>query len=56
MPTDLPKEINDAIDLLWEYSDDACLSGCTKAECEDEGYDCRGDSAHFITFVIHKRN
>jgi hypothetical protein len=48
----LPKNIQQALTLLWEYSDDACLSGRTKAELEEEGYECNSDSAHYMTFVI----
>ena len=56
MPKDLPKEINDAIDLLWKYSTDACLSSGTKEELDADGYECKGESAHFITFVIERND
>lgn len=49
---DLPEEINEAITTLWNYSDDACISGRTKAECGKEGYECKGETAYYITFVI----
>lgn len=55
MIKNLPKEINDAIELLWEYADDACLSGRTKEECEEEGYDCAAETAHMLTFVISRK-
>jgi hypothetical protein len=52
----LPDEINAAINLLWEYADDACLSGRTKKECINEGYDCKSKSgAHMLTFSISRR-
>ena len=55
MIKNLPKEIQQALQLLWEYSDDACLSERTKCECEEEGFDCQGETAHFITFVISRK-
>jgi len=56
MIKNLPKEIQEALQLLWDYSDDACLSGRTQEECEEEGFDCQGESAHYVTFVISRRS
>ena len=48
-----PDEVNAAIDILWNYADDACLSGRTKAECLEEGYECSDeDGAFMVTFCI----
>ena len=47
----LPDDIQGALNLLWDYADDACASMRTKAECEEEGYDCEADSGYYITFV-----
>jgi hypothetical protein len=56
MIKDLPDEINAAIKLLWEYSDDACLSGRTRDECIEEGFDCTSENgAHRLTFIISRR-
>jgi len=48
-----PKEVQDAVDVLWDYADDACLSGRTKEECLEEGYECSDeDGAFMVTFCI----
>ena len=54
MFTNLPPEIQTALNLLWDYSDDACAGMRSKAECEEEGYDCEADSGYYITFVISR--
>lgn len=54
-PSNLPKEIQDAINLLWKYSEDGCISGRTKEECEDEGYETNYEYNHYLTFVIGRR-
>jgi hypothetical protein len=54
MFSNLPPEIDQAIETLWAYADDACASSLTKKECDDEGYDCHGEYAHFLTFVISR--
>lgn len=52
----LPKDINAAISLIWEYADDACLTWNTKEECELEGYDCKSNAgAHMLTFCISRK-
>lgn len=56
MYKDLPDDINAALDLLWDYADDACASGRTKEECCEVGYDCDAENAHYITFVISRRD
>lgn len=53
---DLPKEVNEALEVLWQYSDDACASGRTKQEAEEEGYECSTGTCHYITFVLPRRS
>ena len=50
----LPPDIRAALNLLWDYSDDACAGMRSKAECEAEGYDCDADHGYYITFVISR--
>ena len=50
----LPDDIQGALNLLWDYADDACASMRTKAECEEEGYDCDAEHGYYITFVISR--
>ena len=52
MFTNLPPEIQTALNLLWDYSDAACAGMRSKSECEAAGYDCAADSGYYITFVI----
>lgn len=56
----LPPKIQDALETLWSYADDGCISGMTKAELDEEGYKVEGKGGHFITFVVsyskNKRN
>jgi len=52
MITTLPKDIQDAIELLYEFADDACISMRTQQECDNEGFECETDSAWHLTFVI----
>ena len=54
MIDELPKEISNALYKLWEYSDDACISGRTKDEANKEGYYMEEESGYKITFVISK--
>ena len=49
----LPKEVREALKVLWDYSDDACFSGGTIEELDEEGYECSGElGGYYITFVI----
>ena len=50
----LPPDIRAALNLLWDYSDDACAGMRSKAECEAEGYDYDADHGYYITFVISR--
>ena len=52
---DLPPEIMQALHLVWDFADDAVLSGGTQEELQEVGYECEGESAHVITFVISRR-
>jgi len=50
----VPEEIQKALTLIWEYSDDACQSSWTKEELKKQGYDCSGEYGIFIRFVLPK--
>ena len=52
--SDLPKEIRDALNLVWEFADDASTSVWSKEEFLEEGYDCQEEYGHHITFTISK--
>lgn len=52
MRKDLPKEINDALELLWEYADDASISRLTKEELDAEGYEIEGETAYYAQFAL----
>ena len=54
MITTLPKDIQDAIELLYKFADDACISMRTQQECDDEGFECKNKSAWHLIFVISK--
>ena len=45
-------EIQAALTLLWEYADDALISGRTKEECELAGFECKGEMAHYVVFIL----
>jgi hypothetical protein len=48
----LPKDIQDALNLLWKYSTDACLSSYQKEQSEELGFECKGESCWHVTFAI----
>lgn len=56
MIKDAPEEVQNALEILWQYADDACLSGRSKKECESEGYGCSTNYAHYITLVLPNKN
>jgi hypothetical protein len=51
----LPKEINEAIETLWKYADDACMSSMPKEFLAELGFEAAGDNAWFVRFVLPKR-
>lgn len=55
MIKNVPDEIKAALELLWDYSDDAYLGSRTKEECFEEGFECKAENAHMFTFVISRR-
>lgn len=50
----VPAEIQKALNLLWGYADDSCLSTWSKEELNKEGYACKGEYGIFVRFILPK--
>ncbi len=55
MFNDLPDEINAALDLLWNYADDASAQNINKDDLKADGYECKEKSAHQVIFILSRK-
>lgn len=48
----LPPEIQKALEILWEYAEDAHLSLCSKEDLTEDGMKCSTDMGWYASFVF----